>query len=113
MAYRDEHAAWFDQWPGPILCLASNGVDYHIHLMDDVLEGCRMVVNHRFRAQRADKLQVVLGRGADDVSALPARKLNRIVAHTASCAMDQDPLPGLQIGQNEKRYPGGARAYWY
>ena len=44
------------------------------------------------------------------MSALPACKLDRVVAHAARRPVDQNLLPGLQIGQAEQCKPGSACA---
>ena len=101
MAYRDEHAARFDQRPGPILRLAANGIHDDIHIMGHLLKGGRVVIDHDLSSERTHKLHVIEGRSADHASALPACQLDRVVAHAARRAMDEDLLPGLQIGQAE------------
>src|SRR5207245_10604671 len=99
MAYRDEHAARFDQRPGPILRLATNGIHDDIHLMGHLLKGCRVVIDHDLSSERTNKLHVLEGRSADHVSAFPACQLDRVVAHTARRAMDKYLLPGLQLAR--------------
>src|SRR5258706_999512 len=93
MAYRNEYAAPFDQRPGPILRLAANGIHDDIHLMGHLLKGGRAVIDHHLSSERTNKLQVIEGRGADHISALPACKLDRVVAHPARRALDPNHLP--------------------
>ena len=108
MTDRDEHAARFDQRPGPLLRLAPNGIHDDIYIMSHLLKGGRVVIDHDLSSQRTNKLQVIEGRGADHVRALPACELDCVVAHAACRAVDQDLLTSLQIGQAEQCQPGRA-----
>lgn len=86
------------------------GVDDDVYFAEGGFKRSRLIINHQVGSQRADIVQIGVGCGADDVSALPARQLYRVTSHAPCRAVDQDALPRLQIGQVEEGHPGGASA---
>jgi hypothetical protein len=68
-----------------------------------------MAVDRLVSAEGAHGVQALAGGGADHVGAAPARELRREVADTASRAVDEHPLPVLELSVIEQALPGGER----
>src|SRR6266581_652935 len=95
-----------DHRPRTFEGLSTNRVHYEVHVMNDLLNRCGGVINHRFCTQRAHKVYIGCPGGPDHLRPLPPGKLDRKRADATSGPQDQDALTCLQPSMVKERLPG-------
>src|SRR5690349_11329175 len=75
--------------------------------MDELVEALRGVVHHLIGAELARKSSMARRGSPDGMHPRPVRQLDGKTPNAAGGAMNQDPLPGGQLGMLEERLPCG------
>src|SRR5262249_53210747 len=96
---------WLQNSKRPLLRIASDRIKDNIHAGHRLLESLRSIVHDRFSAQTSDVVQISGAGGRDDMKAGLRGQLYGVRADVARSAMDEDGLPGDDVGILEQHLP--------